>query len=322
MTVTAAYRSRRRAVSLSLAIGLVMLGLKMGAYLLTGSATILSDALESVVHVAATGFMFWCFHIASAPPDADHPYGHGKAEHLSVAFEGGMILIAGLAVVWEAVAGMIAPHPLAKVDIGFAMIAAAALINLVLGLYLLRVGRRYSSALLIADGKHVLSDVYTSVGVLIGLALVWVVPGERARALIDGVVAIALALFIVWTGAKLLREAMSALMDEADPRLIQRVVAAINAIRDPRWLDVHNLRLRTVGEASYVDFHLMVPGDWTIAEGHAAVDALEHAILTELGGSGAVMVHLDYPHDADLHAAPAPTMTPVAITVATATRWK
>lgn len=319
-------RLRFRAALLSLLIGLVMLALKMGAYLLTGSATILSDALESVVHVAAVGFMFWCFRFASAPPDAEHPYGHGKAEYLSIGFEGGAIVLAAGAIIWEAVAGLIAGHQPQRVDLGFGLIVLAALINLALGSWLVHVGRKTKSAIIEADGQHVLSDVWTSAGVVAGVGILWLMPADSpARGWVDSGIAILLALFILWVGGRLVRQAMRGLLDEADPLLVERVVAAINQVRDPAWHDVHNLRLRRSGDAVYVDFHLVVPSAWTVAQAHAAVERLENHILAVLGAQGAVMIHLDHPHShpsTDSDPAALPTGDRQGFTVAQATRIK
>ena len=290
-------RQRYRAALLSLLTGLVMLGLKMGAYLLTGSATVLSDALESVVHVAAVGFMFWCFRFSSAPPDAEHPYGHGKAESLSIGFEGGAIVLAAAAIVWGAVSSLIVGNQPQQLDLGLGLIVIAAVINLFLGTWLLRVGRRTKSAILVADGQHVLSDVWTSLGVIFGVGLIWLLPEHSPwRAWLDSGIAILLALFILWVGWRLVRQAMRGLLDEVDPQVVERVVSAINQIRDPAWHDVHNLRLRVSGDFTYVDFHLVVPSLWSVAAAHAAVEHLEQHILSTLGAKGAVMIHLDHPH--------------------------
>ena len=327
-------RQRFRAAMLSLLTGLVMLGLKMGAYLLTGSATVLSDALESVVHVAAVSFMFWCFRFSSAPPDAEHPYGHGKAEYLSIGFEGGAIVLAAAAIVWEAVSSLIVGHQPQQVDVGLGLIVIAAVINFCLGTWLLRVGRRTKSAILVADGQHVLSDVWTSLGVIVGVGLIWLLPEHSPwRAWLDGGVAILLALFILWVGWRLVRQAMRGLLDEVDPHAVERVVSAINQIRDPAWHDVHNLRLRVSGDFTYVDFHLVVPSLWSVAAAHAAVEHLEQHILATLGAKGAVMIHLDHPHEettsgAEKSSEPSVSAFPLApfsvapFSVAQATRFK
>jgi cation diffusion facilitator family transporter len=317
------HRSRRRAAVLSFAIGFAMLAIKMGAYLATGSATVLSDALESVVHVAATSFMFFCFRLASQPPDANHPYGHGKAEPLSVGVEGGMILLAALAIVWQALLNLVqGGHPIQQITIGFWLIASAAVINLLLGAFLLRVGRRTGSAILVADGHHVLSDVWTSGGVLIGIGLMWTVEDEHRRTIIDSSVAIALACFIVITAVKLIRSAVAGLLDEVDRRVVGRVVEAINEIREPQWLDVHNLRLRASGDITHIDFHLTVPGDWTVAHGHEVEERIERHVLDRLGTRGSVIIHFDYPRDEAHQPEHTPHGSLTTLTVASATRMK
>ncbi len=313
-------RSRRRAATISLAVGFVMLGLKMGAYVITGSAAILSDALESVVHVVATGFMFWCFQLSATPPDAEHPYGHGRAEGLSIGFEGGMVALAGLAIAWEALHSMWQGAQPKELSIGLWLIASAALINLVLGNYLVRTGRRTGSPLLVADGHHVLADVWTSVGVVGGVVTMLLLGDHPARVWVDGLVAVALALYMVLVAAKLIRSAFAALLDAFDPVLVQRILDAIAEIREPEWIDVHALRCRTSGDHVYVDFHLTVPADWTVEEGHRAIERLEHHVLARLGRPGGVLVHLDYPHHADSTPMPLAALRPQPLTVASATQ--
>ncbi len=292
------HRSRSRAAILSLGAGVVMLGIKMGAYLATGSATVLSDALESVVHVAATIFMYICFRLISQPPDANHPYGHGKAEPLSVGIEGGMILLAALAILWEAGFNLLyGKNPIEQVWTGFILIASSGTINLLLGSYLLHVGKGTNSNLIAADGRHVLSDVWTSLGVLIGLGLMLLIPDAHKRLVIDSSCAAVIATLIIITAIRLIRASVAGLLDEVDTRLLARVVQAINEIRQPGWHDIHNLRLRSSGDITHIDFHMTVPGEWTIAMGHAAEEALERHILARLGCRGSVMIHFDYPHE-------------------------
>jgi cation diffusion facilitator family transporter len=296
MEQTSIQRSRQRAATLSLVAGLVMLGLKMGAYLLTGSTIILSDALESVVHVAAVVFMFITFRFASAPPDADHPYGHGKAEYLSIGFEGGTIALAAVAIVWEAARALFEHHVPTRIDLGIILVVLASLINLALGIFLVSTGRRTGSALLVADGQHVLADVWTSMGVVAGVLLMLVMPDGPVRAWVDSLVAMGIAAFILVLGGRLIRQALRGLLDEVDPAALARVVEAINDIRDPAWRDVHNLRMRSSGDFTFVDFHLVVPSQWSVAAAHSAVENLERHILGALKAKGAVMIHLDHPH--------------------------
>jgi cation diffusion facilitator family transporter len=317
-------RSRSRAAQVSLAVSFAMLAIKMGAYLATASATVLSDALESVVHVAATVFMFVCFKLIQAPPDSSHPYGHGKAEHLSVGFEGGMILLAALAIIWQAIQDLVRPgHELSELDIGAWLIGSAAALNLLLGLYLLHVGKSTRSRILAADGKHVLTDVWTSVGVLISLALMVSTRNAHTRLLLDSGCAVVIASIIIITAAKLIRSAVSGLLDGADPKMLAQVVSAINEIRQPDWIDIHNLRLRSSGDITHIDFHMTVPGAWTVAHGHGVEETIERHLLDRLGTRGSVMIHFDYPHqDGSTDVTPPPQAIPSEVTVATATRIK
>jgi cation diffusion facilitator family transporter len=284
-------RSATVAASVSMLVAVAMVAIKLGAYAATQSTAILSDALESVVHVGATAFMYYCVRVSQRPPDENHPYGHGKVEYFSVGFEGGMVALAALAIFWQAGLALWQGQPLRHTELGFALTAGAAAINVALGVYLRLAGRRTGSLILLANGKHVLSDVWTSAGALIGVGAV-MLTGIDA---LDSIVAILLGIFILVTAITLIRQAVRGLMDHVDRALIERVVTAITEIREEDWLDVHNLRLRSSGAFTYIDFHLVVPRNWTVERGHDAVDRLEHHILERLGSEGAVMIHLDYP---------------------------
>jgi len=289
---TAQFKVRNAAARLSVIVGVLLLVVKMTAFLLTNSTAILSDALESVVHIGAVLFMFFCLRVAARPPDEDHPYGHGKVEYFSVGFEGGMVLLTALTIFWQAGQALYFKHEVGRIDLGMILTAFAAVVNLVLGLHLLRVGRKQESVILVADGKHILSDVITSAGAFIGLLLLWLT-GIQA---IDGIVAIILAALIGLAAIRLLRESVRGLMDKVDRKTLSAVVDAIREIRAPEWLDVHNLRLRTSGDFTYVDFHLTVPSLWTVEKAHESVERLEQHILARLHRQGAVMIHLDHPH--------------------------
>ncbi len=315
-------RDRARAALASLLVGVLMLGLKGVAWWVTGSAAILSDALESVVHVVAVGFMFWAFRFSAAPPDAEHPYGHGRAEHLSVGFEGGLVAAAGLMILGSAGFALWHGHEPERMAEGFWLIVTAVVVNLALGLWLLAVGRRTGSAILTANGHHVLSDVWTSGGVLAGVAILWLLPPGPARIWVDAAVAVVLAGILLWTGAKLVRQAAYGLLDQADHAVLARVVEAINEIRTPDWIDVHNLRGRSVGDLAYVDFHLVVPSEWSVAQAHDVVEALEAHILERLGHSGTVLVHLDHPANPAYQAIAAGAPGSGPVTLASATRME
>ena len=288
-SATTSYKARRSAALLSLAVGFLMLFGKWTAFVITGSYAILSDALESVVHVVATAFAFASIVLAARPPDMKYPYGYGKIGYFSAGFEGGLIALAGLAILYEAGLGLIRGAQPTRLDVGMLLIAAAAGINLVLGLFLIRLGRRTNSLILSADGQHVLADSYTSFGVLVGVALVWL----TRLAWLDGLVAIGFGLNILWTGWTLVRESFSGLMDRADPAWLGRIVGARQANREPGWLDLHQLRAWQAGDRVFVDFHLAVPNDWTVTKIHDGNDRI-HDILRELlGDETELIVHFD-----------------------------
>ena len=289
-------RVRQRAARWSLGVGVLVLLIKLYAFVMTRSAAVLSDALESGVDLLTSAFVLYCAHISSLPPDENHPYGHGKAEHFSVGFQGGMILVAGLAVWWETVDRWWNAAEIYATDQGMLLLVMASLVNLILGLGLLRAGRSVGSGLLVADGKHALMDVVTTLGALIGLWLVaWT--GETIW---DRVVAFLIGAHLLWSGGKLLKEAVSGLMDEADQPTLQLVVEAVNHVREEGWLDMHNLRASNHGGMHHIDFHLVVPAEWTIAQAHRSMDLLEKEILSKLGRPGSVIIHLDYKLDAEV----------------------
>jgi len=289
-------KERRFAAWLTLGVGLVILALKMGAYLITDSYAILSDALESVVHIAATSFVTFAIYYSDQPADEDHPYGHGKVENFSVGFEGGLIFLAGLSIIWETGRGLWANKSPNDLGTGLLMIGAATIINLVLASYLIWVGKRHHSKILTADGQHIMSDVVTSIGVLIGVFLVHL----TGIAIIDSLVAGAVALHLLWVGGKLVKESIANLMDKVDPSVITTIVEILNEMRDPDWKDVHLLRVHRNGNLHHIDFHMWVPGDWTVAHAHHVMDKIEYRILHRLGTGGSVIIHLDSDPDPDL----------------------
>ena len=232
-------QKRRWAAWLSLIVGFGMLGGKWSAFALTGSEAILSNALESVVHVAATAFALLSLILGSKPPDSKYPYGYGKIGYFSAGFEGGAIVLAAFAILYEAIGGLIRGEPLKQLGLGIVLIFAASVVNLALGLWLIKRGKQTRSLVLIADGKHVLADSYTSFGVVAGVALVLLTKWNW----LDGVVAILVALNILKTGYGLTRDAYLGLMDRADPELLEKIVAGLQENRQPGWIDIHHLRL-------------------------------------------------------------------------------
>ncbi|HJY80839.1 MAG TPA: cation diffusion facilitator family transporter [Candidatus Binatia bacterium] len=282
-------RLRRRAILASVCVGAVLLVVKFVAAWLTGSAAILSDALESIINVVASGFAFYSVMLSARPPDRSHPYGHGKIEPFSAGFEGALIILAAVAILWQAVPGVFWPRPLAQLDLGIVLVLGAAVVNAVLGLFLIRTGARTRSLALTADGKHILTDVCTSAGVVVGLALArftgWMV--------LDSLTACAVAVNIILSGAGLLRQSVSHLMDEADESILYSIVETLQNIRRPEWIDLHHLRSWRSGDRHHIDFHLTLPRYWNLEQSHDAETSVEEWLVEHLGGQGEVLVHLD-----------------------------
>jgi cation diffusion facilitator family transporter len=270
-----------RAAAASLAVGLGLMGLKFVAYFLTGSAAIFSDALESIVNVLAATFALYSLAVAHAPADEEHPYGHGKIEFLSAAFEGGMILLASVVIAIQAISTVFQRHAIQErnLDWGLGIIAVALVGNGAAGLYLVLLGRRRKSLLLEADGRHLLSDAITSVVVLVALALVRLSGWHW----IDPAAALVVSLYVAWMGGRLVRQASAGLMDEQDPKdeILLRGILDAHASPDgrpPRICSYHKLRHRHSGRYHWVDFHLVVPKNWTIEQGHHVASAIEYEI--------------------------------------------
>jgi cation diffusion facilitator family transporter len=277
------------AISTSLAVALGLMAIKFFAFYLTGSAAILSDALESVINVVAAGFALTSIIIAAKSPDPTHPYGHGKIEYFSAGFEGALIILAALGIFYEAWPRLFHPQAIPKLEKGLLLLLGAALINLVLGLGLVVIGRRTKSIVLVADGKHVLTDVFTTAGVLIGLVAVKYTGWNW----LDGGVALLVGLNILVTGALLVRQGAAGLMDRSDPRLLEEICRVIAHHRRDMWIDIHQLRARRAGSRVFMDFHLILPRDLSLEESHAEVKKLEEVLNGHFAGQADILIHAD-----------------------------
>jgi cation diffusion facilitator family transporter len=282
-------RLRLRAGILSLAVGTVLLASKYVAYLLTGSAAVLSDALESITNVVAALFALGGLVFAGRPADRGHPYGHGKVEYFTAVFEGGLISFAAFLIVWYAIRDLLRGPAVGAVEIGLAITAAAGIVNAALGWYLVRTGRRARSMTLVADGQHVLSDFWTSVGVVIGLGLVQM----TGIAWLDPVVALVVAGNLALTGFRLVRRAAGGLLDEEDSELLAELVQAFDASRQPGIIRIHRLRAIRSGRFTHVDAHLIVPEYWTVDQAHDATDAFERRVIDSCTIEGEIIFHTD-----------------------------
>ena len=285
---------------LSIAAAVVTIGMKTVAYLLTGSVGLLSDALESVVNLVAAILALIAIAAAAKPADERHHFGHGKAEYLSAGAEGVMILIAAALIVYAAVDRLLHPQPLEELGIGLAITLGATVINGVVGVVLLRQGRRHRSMALVADGKHLMTDVYTSVGVIVGVALV-AVTGWLP---LDSIIAIGVGVNILWTGVILVRNAGRGLLDHALPQ--EDNARVMGVLRDfvARYpageLEFHGLQTRESGRDQFVSVHVLVPGAWSVTRAHDLVEDVEGAIRAELPHAQ-VHTHLEPREDPRSH---------------------
>ena len=276
-------------MALSLLVSVALLLLKFTAFFLTSSTAILSDALESIVNVIASGFALYSLYIAGLPRDQNHPYGHGKVEYLSSGFEGALILSAGLVIVYEAVVSFFEPTTLTDLGWGVTLIAFTTAANALLGYTLTKQGRAADSMALVADGKHLLVDSVSSVVVVAGVGLVlltgWV--------WLDKVLALALALFIIYNGWSLVRVSVGRLLDETDLPTIDRVVNVLNTHRQRNWIDVHNLRVQKYGADLHIDCHLTLPYYWDLLNTHDEVHRFEEALQRGFSNEVEIFVHAD-----------------------------
>ncbi len=274
---------------LSLVVAVVLLAIKFWAYALTGSQAVFGDALESIVNVVAAAAALGVLAYAGRPADRDHPFGHGKVEFFSAAFEGGLIAFAALVILWQAGDKLLRGGELRELDLGLLLTVAAGIGNGALGWYLIRYGRRHHSAAVEADGHHVLSDFWTSVGVTIGLL------GVRLTGLawLDPLAAALMACWLLLTGWRLVRRAAGALLDEEDPTLLRQLVEVLAPRVREGLIRVHHLRAIRSGSFRHISAHLVVPEFWTVQQAHDAAEALAATVMHDLPGDGEIDFHTD-----------------------------
>lgn len=280
---------KKKAALISMIVGLGMFAAKITAYLLTGSSAIFSDAAESVVHVLATGMALYSIILSAKPADKSHLYGHGNIEYFSAGVEGLLIVLAAMVIIYSSVSDLITGFRPEKLDIGTIIVGIAGAVNLWLGLYLIKKGKQTKSLALVADGKHVLTDSYTSIGVVIGLILVLI----TGFYIIDPLMAIFVALNILYTGYKLVRESIGGLMNETDEETLSGIVETLNSIRKISWIDIHHLKFWKSSNKIFVDFHLILPYYFTIQQSHLEENFIEESFNEKLG-EAQVRIHMDY----------------------------
>ena len=271
------------------AISVLLLAVKVGAYFITNSVAILTDALESIVNVVAGFIGLYSLYISAKPRDEDHPYGHGKIEFVSAAIEGSMIFIAGIFIIYNAVRNIIYPQPLQQLDIGLALIFATGIINYIMGTICIRIGSNHGSAALQASGRHLQSDTYTTVGIGVGLIAIFLTDIWW----LDSAVAILFAFIIMFTGYRIMRTSLAGIMDETDIALLADMVETLNQRRQENWVDLHNLRVIKYGNRLHVDCHLTVPWYLNQRESHQEIDQFITLTREHFGHSTEFFIHTD-----------------------------
>lgn len=280
---------KKKAAIISLSVGIGMFIAKMGGFLVTGSAAIFSDAAESVVHVLATSMALYSIILSSKPADESHLYGHKNIEFFSAGTEGILIIIAALVIIYTAIVDIVKGSELKNLDIGIYVVSTAGIINLFLGTYLVRMGKKTSSLTLVADGKHVLTDSYTSIGVLVGVILVFI----TGYKILDPLFAIGVALNILVTGYKLVRQSVGGLMKETDLEILKKIADILINNKKDYWIDLHELRYWQSGDQIFLDFHLILPYYFTIQKAHEEEKEIERIFLEEFPNLD-IMIHFDY----------------------------
>ena len=270
-------------------VGIILFLVKLYAWYQTNSVAILTDALESTINVIAGLIGLYSLYLSSLPKDQNHPYGHGKVEFISASIEGALITIAGVVIVYEAISELQNPRTIEKLDLGLILVSLTALINYVLGYFAIQKGKKNNSLALIASGKHLKTDTYSTIGIIIGLVILYF----TKITWIDSVTALIFAGFIIYTGYKIVRESISGIMDETDELLLKEVVDFLSEERRENWIDLHNLRIIKYGSTLHFDCHMTVPWYFNIEEGHKEVDALEDAVKNHFGDRIELFVHLD-----------------------------
>ena len=270
-------------------IAIVLFIIKLIAWYVTDSVAILTDALESIVNVVAGLVSIYSLYISAKPKDQDHPYGHGKVEFISAAIEGTLIAVAGFVIIYESVDNLMNPHNLKKLDYGIVLLALTAVVNYASGFFCIRAGKKNNSLALIASGKHLKSDTWTTLGIIAGLILILL----TGISWIDSAVAMIFAIVIIITGYKIVRRSVAGIMDEADIELLKKMVLMLNSNRKENWVDLHNLRIIKYGGTIHVDCHLTVPWYLNVHEAHKEIDELARLVKKDYGESVELFVHSD-----------------------------
>jgi cation diffusion facilitator family transporter len=274
---------------LSFIASILLTGLKFFAFYLTSSNAILSDALESIINVIASGFAFYSIYLSSQPKDRNHPYGHGKVEFFSAGFEGALIIIASLFIVIEAVKRLMEPAPIENLAQGSLFIMFTIFVNTAIGYKLLTEGRRVNSLALVADGKHLMSDSVSSVVLILSVGLIML----TGYVWIDSVASLLFGLFLAYSGSQLVSKSVAGLMDATDEQLLEKVIQTLNQNKKNEWIDVHNLRVQQYGSDLHIDCHLTLPYYWELQKVHETIHDFENILKASQPGETEIFVHAD-----------------------------
>jgi cation diffusion facilitator family transporter len=278
-----------RAAKISLLVSVLLLGLKLWAYEITDSEAIFSDAMETIVNVVASGLAIIVLNVAHKPADEKHPYGHGKVEFFSAAFEGGLIAFASVMICVNAANSFVGSGRVEAIGLGLAVTIFAGFANAALGYYLLRVGKKHLSETLQASGQHVLSDFWTSLGVTVGLVLVRLTGIHR----FDSAIALVVGLYLGWTGIVLVRRSIGGLLDAEDRDIITNLAAVFEKVRTAEMIQLHHVRVMRSGRYHHIDAHAVVPEFWNVAEAHDQTDLFENRLIREYAHPGELHLHVD-----------------------------
>lgn len=270
-------------------VGVALFLIKLIAWYITNSVAILTDALESTINVISGFIGLYSLYLSSLPKDQNHPYGHGKAEFVSAAIEGTLISVAGIVIIYEAINNLKHPHPIGQLDYGIFLVAITALVNYLLGFVAVKKGKTNNSLALIASGKHLQSDTYSTIGIIAGLVLLSI----TKIVWLDSAVALLFAAIIMVTGYKIIRNSLAGIMDEADEELLKKLVTLLQNSRRENWIDLHNLRIIKYGSTIHVDCHITVPWYLNVNEAHAEIASLEELVKSHFGSSVELFVHTD-----------------------------
>ncbi len=265
-------------------VGISLMAIKFVAFFLTGSMAILTDALESIVNVVAALIGMFALYLSAQPPDRTHPFGHGKIEIVSASFEGSMIMVAGGLIIYESIKSLLNPGEIRQLDIGLVIIAFAAAVNFAVGRAAIRKGKKSRSPALVASGKHLCSDTYSSVGIILGLLVVYVAMAMGYDAAwLDSSIAIVFGVIIAYTGIKVVKDGIDDAMDKTDENIITEMAALLNEYRHDDWIDVYKLRLIKYGHGLFIDMHVVLPQDMTLNETFNEEQELIEAIKWRFG---------------------------------------